>query len=79
MSVPVMVAAGAYELLDVLKMPDLASFLPVLAAGFITAVVVGWLAIKWLMKYLSSHSLYVFAIYCAIIGSLILVYGLTIL
>lgn len=79
MSVPVMVAAGAYELLDVLKMPDLASFLPVLAAGFITAAVVGWLAIKWLMKYLSSHSLYVFAIYCAIIGSLILVYGLTIL
>lgn len=75
-SIPVMVAAGAYEFLDVLKMTDLSSFLPVLAVGFITAAIVGWLAIKWLMKYLSNHSLYVFAVYCAIMGSLILAYGL---
>jgi len=75
-SIPVMVAAGAYEFLDVLKMTDLSSFLPVLAVGFITAAIVGWLAIKWLMKYLSNHSLYVFAIYCAIMGSLILAYGI---
>jgi undecaprenyl-diphosphatase len=75
MSVPVMVAAGLYELLDVLRMPDLSSFLPVLAVGFITAAIVGWLAIKWLMKYLNHHSLYIFAAYCAIMGSLILIYG----
>ena len=79
MSIPVMLAAGAYEMLDVLKMPDLASFLPILAVGFITAAIVGWLAIKWLMNYLNHHSLYVFAAYCAIVGSLILIYGLVIL
>jgi undecaprenyl-diphosphatase len=79
MSIPVMVAAGAYEFLDVLKMTDLSSFLPVLAVGFITAAIVGWLAIKWLMKYLSHHSLYIFAGYCAVMGSLILIYGLTLL
>jgi undecaprenyl-diphosphatase len=79
MSVPVMVAAGAYELAGVLKMPDLSAFLPVLAAGFITAAIVGWLAIKWLMNYLNRHSLYIFAGYCAVMGSLILIYGLTIL
>jgi undecaprenyl-diphosphatase len=76
MSIPVMLAAGAYEMLDVLKMPDLASFLPVLAVGFITAAVVGWLAIKWLLRYLNHHSLYIFAAYCAIMGSLIILYGL---
>jgi undecaprenyl-diphosphatase len=76
MSVPVMLAAGVYEMLDVLKLPDLASFLPLLAVGFITAAVVGWLAIKWLLGYLNRHSLYIFAAYCAIMGSLIVLYGL---
>jgi undecaprenyl-diphosphatase len=72
MSVPVMLAAGAYELLDVLKMPDLGSFLLPLGAGFLTAAVFGWLAIKWLIGYLSKHSLYVFAAYCAALGLLVL-------
>jgi undecaprenyl-diphosphatase len=76
MSVPVMLAAGAYEMLDVLKMPGLASFLPVIAAGFIAAAITGWLAIRWLMGYLNRHSLYGFAIYCAVAGSLILAFGL---
>jgi undecaprenyl-diphosphatase len=72
MSVPVMLAAGGYEMLDVIKMPNLASFLPVLAAGFVVAAIVGWLAIKWLLGYLSKHSLYVFAGYCAVVGLVIL-------
>jgi undecaprenyl-diphosphatase len=70
MSVPVMLAAGGYEMLDVLKMPNLAGFLPLLAVGFLTAAVVGWFAIKWLIDYLGRHSLYVFAAYCAIAGIL---------
>ena len=68
MSVPVMLAAGSYEMLDVLKMPNLSEFLPLLALGFVTAAVVGWFAIKWLIDYLSRRSLYVFAIYCAVVG-----------
>ncbi len=73
MSVPVMLAAGGYEMLDVLKMPNLGEFLPLLAIGFVTAAVVGWFAIKWLIGYLSKNSLYVFAIYCAVIGINILI------
>jgi undecaprenyl-diphosphatase len=76
MSIPVMLAAGGYEMLDVLKMPDLMSFLLPLAVGFVTAAVVGWLAIKWLLGYLNKHSLYAFAIYCAIVGSACLVFAL---
>ena len=72
MSVPVMLAAGGYQTLDVIKMPNLVQFLPLLAVGFVTAAIVGWLAIKWLIRYLSQHSLYVFAAYCAIAGLIFL-------
>jgi undecaprenyl-diphosphatase len=71
MSVPVMLAAGGYQTLDVIKMPNLGEFLPLLAVGFVTAAVVGWFAIKWLIGYLSKHSLYVFAAYCAIVGTIV--------
>ena len=68
MSVPVMLAAGGYQMLDVIQMPNLAQFLPLLAVGFVTAAIIGWFAIKWLIDYLSQRSLYVFAIYCAVVG-----------
>ena len=58
-------------MLDVIKMSNLGEFLPLLAVGFITAAIVGWFAIKWLIGYLSRHSLYVFAGYCAILGTII--------
>ncbi|MBT3322048.1 MAG: undecaprenyl-diphosphatase UppP [Anaerolineae bacterium] len=72
MSIPVMLAAGAYESLDLLKMPGLAEFIPILLVGFISAAIVGWLAIRWLMDYLNKNSLYAFAIYCALLGSIML-------
>jgi undecaprenyl-diphosphatase len=68
MSVPVMLAAGAYEMLDVIRMPNLGEFLPLLAVGFVTAAIVGWFAVRWLIGYLGKHSLYVFAAYCAALG-----------
>ena len=71
MSVPVMLAAGGYEMLDVIRMPNLGEFLPLLAVGFVTAAIVGWFAIKWLIDYLSKRSLYVFAIYCGVIGAIV--------
>jgi undecaprenyl-diphosphatase len=71
MSVPVMLAAGGYQTLDVIKMPNLGEFLPLLAVGFVTAAIVGWFAIKWLITYLSEHSLYVFAAYCTVVGTVV--------
>ena len=73
MSVPVMIAAGAYESLGLLKLSNLGQFLPLLAVGFVTAALVGWLAIKWLIDYLNKHSLYIFAIYCAVVGFILLI------
>src|SRR4030095_4427829 len=65
MSVPVLLAAGGYPTLDIITMPNLGQFLPLLAVGFVTAAIVGWFAIKWLIDYLNKNSLYVFAAYCA--------------
>lgn len=76
MSVPVMLAAGGYQSLDLLKMPDLSSFLPTLIIGFVVAAIVGWFAVKWLLSYISRHSLYVFAAYCGVIGITCLVFAL---
>lgn len=69
MSVPVMLAAGGYEMLDVLQMPNLGAFLPLLAVGFVSAAITGWFAIRWLIDFLGKRSLYGFAIYCAVVGS----------
>jgi undecaprenyl-diphosphatase len=72
MSVPVMLAAGGYEMLDVLKMSNLTSFLLPMAIGFVTAAVIGWFVVKWLLGYLTRHSLYPFVAYCAVVGTICL-------
>ncbi len=76
MSIPVMLAAGIYEMLDVVQMPGLAAFLPLLAVGFISAAIVGWLAVRWLLSYLNKHSLYIFAAYCLVAGTICLIFAL---
>ena len=68
MSAPILTAAGAYESYRVLQMPGIAEFLPLLAVGFLTAGVVGWFALKWLMGFLRDHSIYLFAGYCGVVG-----------
>jgi undecaprenyl-diphosphatase len=72
MAVPIMLAAGLGATLDLLKIPDLTSILPVFIPGFIAAAVVGYLAIGWLLSFLARYSLYYFAAYCAIVGLIVL-------
>ena len=73
MSIPIMLAAGGLSTYQmVTEVPDLASFLPVMAVGFLTAMVVGYLSIRWLLKFLVNHSLVYFSIYCAALGSFII-------
>lgn len=69
MSAPIMLAAGGYESLLLLKMHGLRAFLPPLAVGFIVAGVIGWVAIHWFINYVGKNSLYVFAVYCAVVGA----------
>ncbi|CAK8718337.1 hypothetical protein GCAAIG_07790 [Candidatus Electronema halotolerans] len=71
MSVPVMVGASVLAAKDLLDLPALHDFLLPLLLGFLTAMVSGYLAIRWLITYLSRHSLHIFAGYCAAVGLLL--------
>lgn len=73
MSVPIMLAAGLLAGKDLLGMPSEGSFLPVVIVGMLTSAVVGYLSIRWLLRYLVNHSLSVFSIYCAVLGVVALI------
>jgi undecaprenyl-diphosphatase len=78
MSAPILIAASIYETITLLNMPDSnVDFFPLLFVGFIVSGVVGWLAIQWLINYLGKNSLYGFAVYCVMIGTVLLFIELT--
>ncbi len=72
MSVPIMLGVGIYESFGAFHLVGFDEFLPALIVGFISAAIVGWLAVKWLLTYLNKNSLYSFAVYCASLGVIIL-------
>jgi len=72
MAVPIMLAAGLAATLDLMAIPNLGAILPVFIPGFISAAVVGYLAIGWLLSFLTRYSLYYFAAYCAVVGLIVL-------
>ena len=75
MSVPVMLGAGILALDDLFHLPGMDGLLLPLLLGFFTAMIAGYIAIHWLIAYLSHHSLYVFAIYCTVLGMLVIMIG----
>jgi undecaprenyl-diphosphatase len=68
MSVPIMLAAGLFSSLELLAAPNWTAFLLPLLVGLITSAVVGYLAIRWLLAYLSRRPLYIFAFYVIGLG-----------
>lgn len=76
MSLPIMLAAGVLATFDLLQVENLTSLLPVYIPGFITAAIVGYIAIRWLITYLNRHSLYIFVAYCAVVGSGCVLFGI---
>lgn len=72
MSIPIMLAAGALSVKDLVKVPDLNAFLPVMIIGFVTAGVIGYFSIRWLLAFIQKRSFIPFAIYCAAMASLVL-------
>lgn len=71
-SIPIMLAAGLAAGLDLLQVDGFATLLPVFIPGFIASALTGYLSIRWLLSYLTRHSLYGFAIYCTAIALLTL-------
>jgi undecaprenyl-diphosphatase len=72
MSVPVMIGAGALATLDLIKAPNFGVQVPTLIAGFVTAAIVGYLSIHWLLAYLVKGRFFLFAIYCVVIALIVI-------
>ncbi|MGE5250649.1 MAG: undecaprenyl-diphosphatase UppP [Bacteroidota bacterium] len=68
LSAPLMLVAGAYQARAVIILPGTHKMLPLLFVGFVTAAVVGWLALLWFVRYVNRHSLYAFASYTGVVG-----------
>jgi len=73
MSIPIMIAAGIFSVPDLLEVPNLGGFLPILAVGFVAAAIVGYLSIHWLLSFLTKRSLVYFAAYCVLLASAVLI------
>lgn len=72
MSVPIMPAAGFVALLQLGSLSEAGSLVAPILVGFVFAALMGYVAIRWLLRYLATHSFYPFAIYCTGLGILIL-------
>jgi undecaprenyl-diphosphatase len=76
MSIPVMIGAGVLAIVDLIKLPNFTGQIPTLVAGFITAALVGYLTIHWLLSYLSKRSLYLFAAYSLFVPAVVVIFYL---
>ena len=77
LALPIILGAGAKALLDLRKAHEPAGSAPVLAAGFLCATVVGYLVVRFLLRYLKTHTLRPFAFYLGGLGLVLLVVSFT--
>lgn len=78
-AIPTMLAAGAYEIYDGLK-PHHGTPVehlvhidwPMLALATIVSAIVSFIAVKWLLRYVQTHSFVSFGIYRIVLGVLLL-------
>lgn len=74
LGVPAILGAGLLAILDLLEASDLAQQLPALIAVFLAAAITGYACIYGLLAWLRQRSLYPFAIYCFLLGTIYLIF-----
>ena len=73
LSVPVVLGAGLFKLLDLLATPWVLRSPWLVLLGFLAAAVSGFVSIRFLLSYLRRRRLYAFAAYCWAAGTLTIV------
>jgi undecaprenyl-diphosphatase len=68
LATPIILGAGLFKLVDLVRVPEPLVYVPSLVIGFATAAAVGYVCIWGLLRYLERGSLYVFSGYCALLG-----------
>ena len=71
LAIPTLIGAGAYSLYKDRALLSLAD-LPLFAVGLVFAFASAWLCIRWLLRYIATHSFVVFAWYRIVFGLVVL-------
>src|SRR3954470_20067838 len=71
LAIPTLIGAGAYSLLKERALLSAAD-LPLFAVGLLFSFVSAWLCVRWLLRYISSHSFTPFAWYRIAFGVIVL-------
>ncbi|CAM3850250.1 undecaprenyl-diphosphate phosphatase [Paracidovorax anthurii] len=72
LAIPTLIGAGVYSLYKerhLLSMADL----PIFAVGLVFSFISAWLCVRWLLRYISTHSFVPFAYYRIVFGVVVLV------
>ena len=77
LALPIILGAGAKALIDLRRHPEPPIGWAALAAGFAASALVGYLAVRFLLRYLKLHTLRPFAIYLALLGAALLAWSLS--
>ena len=73
--IPTMYAATGYELLKVLRHGGAAhEDWSALVVGFVVSLIVAFIAVKWLLRYIRTHRFTAFAVYRIVLGVALLVW-----
>lgn len=76
LGIPAILGAGLLSIGDIIAAGDIAVQWPTYLATFLAAAISGYACIAFLLNWLRSHSLYIFAIYCALLGGGYLLWAL---
>ncbi len=68
LSIPVILGAGGLQLVELAGSGNGALPWANVLLGFLAALISGYLCIRYLLRYLQRGKLYVFAVYCALVG-----------
>jgi undecaprenyl-diphosphatase len=71
LAIPTLIGAGVYSLYKeraLLSMADL----PLFTVGFVLSFISAWMCVRWLLRYISSHSFVPFAWYRIVFGIMVL-------
>ena len=71
LAIPTLIGAGAYSLYKERALLSLAD-LPMFAVGLLFSFLSAWVCVRWLLRFISSHSFEVFAWYRIVFGVLVL-------
>ena len=72
LAIPTLIGAGEYSLYKERALLSVAD-IPMFSVGLVFSFISAWLCVRWLLRYISSHSFVPFAYYRIVFGVLVLV------